>query len=68
MPRAFEETMMQVADRLDGKSGVETVIMTLPSRISDAMLTMMENIKTINNKVRTLFVPICNSLNRKIKQ
>lgn len=48
----FVETMMQVAGRFDGPSGVESVVLTLPSRISEAMSTMMENIETINSKVR----------------
>ena len=52
VPPVFEETMIQVADRLDGPSGVEMAILTLPYRISEAMLTMMENIETINSKVR----------------
>lgn len=51
-PPVFEETMMQVADRFDGPSGVESVVLTLPYRISEAMLTMMENIESISNKVR----------------
>lgn len=48
----FVETMIQVAERFTGASGVERVILSLPSRISEAMLTMMENIQTINSKVR----------------
>lgn len=51
-PPVFEETMMQVADRFHGPSGVESVVLILPYRISEAMLTMMENIDSINNKVR----------------
>uniref|UniRef100_A0A3P8SKB8 Glypican-1 n=1 Tax=Amphiprion percula TaxID=161767 RepID=A0A3P8SKB8_AMPPE len=49
--RHLAETMMQVADRLDGPSGVDNVVLSLPSRISEAMLTMMENIDTINSKL-----------------
>uniref|UniRef100_A0A8D0AJ47 Glypican-1 n=1 Tax=Sander lucioperca TaxID=283035 RepID=A0A8D0AJ47_SANLU len=52
--RHLAETMMQVAGRFDGPSGVESVVLTLPSRISEAMSTMMENIETINSKVRKL--------------
>lgn len=49
--RHLAETMMQVADRFDGPSGVESVVLLLPSRISEAMYTMMENIETINSKL-----------------
>ncbi|XP_049889283.1 glypican-1b [Epinephelus moara] len=49
--RHLAETMMQVAGRFDGPSGVDSVILSLPSRISDAMFTMMENIETINSKL-----------------
>lgn len=51
-PPVFEETMMQVADRFDDPPGVESVVLGLPYRISEAMLTMVENIDSINNKVR----------------
>lgn len=49
--RHLAETMMQVADRFDGPSGVDNVILSLPSRISEAMLTMIENIESINTKL-----------------
>ncbi|CAJ1072162.1 glypican-1b [Xyrichtys novacula] len=49
--RHLAETMMQVADRFDGPTGVESVVLSLPSRISEAMYTMMENIDTINSKL-----------------
>ncbi|XP_030608002.1 glypican-1b [Archocentrus centrarchus] len=49
--RHLAETMMQAADRLDGPSGVDSVILSLPSRISEAMYTMMENIASINSKL-----------------
>uniref|UniRef100_A0A3P8WBY7 Glypican-1 n=1 Tax=Cynoglossus semilaevis TaxID=244447 RepID=A0A3P8WBY7_CYNSE len=49
--RHLAETMIQVAERFTGASGVERVILSLPSRISEAMLTMMENIQTINSKL-----------------
>ncbi|XP_034559349.1 glypican-1b [Notolabrus celidotus] len=49
--RHLAETMMQVADRFDGSSGVESVVLSLPSRISEAMYTMMENIETVNSKL-----------------
>ncbi|XP_019967766.1 glypican-1b [Paralichthys olivaceus] len=45
------ETMMQVADRFDGASGVDSVVLSLPNRISEAVLTMMDNMQTINNKL-----------------
>lgn len=47
--------MMQVADHFDGPSGVDVIVLSLHSRISEAMLNMMDNIETINGKVRTLF-------------
>ncbi|XP_076600891.1 glypican-1b [Chaetodon auriga] len=49
--RHLAETMMQVADRFDGPSGVDSVVLSLPYRISEAMLTMMDNIETINSKL-----------------
>ncbi|KAM7379284.1 hypothetical protein PAMP_004849 [Pampus punctatissimus] len=49
--RHLAETMMQVADRFDGSSGVEVVVLSLHSRISHAMVTMRENINTINSKL-----------------
>lgn len=52
VPPVFVETMIQVADRFDGPSGVDSVVLSLPYRISEAMLTMMDNIETINSKVR----------------
>uniref|UniRef100_A0A672IY40 Glypican-1 n=1 Tax=Salarias fasciatus TaxID=181472 RepID=A0A672IY40_SALFA len=51
--RHLAETMMQVADRLDGAAGVDSVILALPYRISEAMATMMDSIENINSKVRT---------------
>ncbi|XP_040910650.1 glypican-1b [Toxotes jaculatrix] len=49
--RHLAETMIQVADRFDSPSGVDSVILSLPGRISEAMLTMMDNIETINSKL-----------------
>ncbi|XP_062260832.1 glypican-1b [Platichthys flesus] len=49
--RHLAETMMQVADRLDGPSGVDTVLLSLPSRISEAMLNMQDNLMTINSRL-----------------
>ncbi|XP_018532264.1 glypican-1b [Lates calcarifer] len=49
--RHLAETMIQVADRFDGPSGVDSVILSLPNRISEAMLTMMDNIEPINSKL-----------------
>uniref|UniRef100_A0A671XN67 Glypican-1 n=1 Tax=Sparus aurata TaxID=8175 RepID=A0A671XN67_SPAAU len=50
--RHLAETMIQVADRFDGPSGVDSVVLSLPNRISEAMLTMNDNIESINSKVR----------------
>lgn len=52
VPPVFVETMIQVAGRFDGPSGVDSVVLSLPYRISEAMFTMMDNIETINSKVR----------------
>ncbi|XP_032387229.1 glypican-1b [Etheostoma spectabile] len=49
--RHLAETMMQVAGRFNGPSGVDTVVLTIPNRISEAMSTMMENIEPINSKL-----------------
>lgn len=49
--RHLAETMMQVAGRFDGPSGVDSVVLSLPYRISEAMLTMMDNIQSINSKL-----------------
>ncbi|XP_068593918.1 glypican-1b [Cebidichthys violaceus] len=49
--RHLAETMMQVAGRFHGPSGVDSMFLSLPSRISEAMSTMMENIDTTNSKL-----------------
>ncbi|XP_035525872.1 glypican-1b [Morone saxatilis] len=49
--RHLAETMIQVADRFDGPSGVDSVVLSIPYRISEAMFTMMENLVTINTKL-----------------
>lgn len=49
--RHLAETMIQVAGRFDGPSGVDSVVLSLPNRISEAMFTMVENIETINSKL-----------------
>ncbi|KAM3603922.1 uncharacterized protein V6R79_004106 [Siganus canaliculatus] len=49
--RHLAETMMQVAGRFDGTSGVDVVLLSLPNRISEAMVTMMDNIESINSKL-----------------
>lgn len=49
----FVETMVAVAYRFDGPTGVDSAVLSLPNRISEAIFTMMNNIETINNKVRT---------------
>ncbi|KAF7647390.1 hypothetical protein LDENG_00173060, partial [Lucifuga dentata] len=48
--RHLADTMIQVANRFEGPSGVDIVILSLPYRISEAISTMMENIDTINSK------------------
>uniref|UniRef100_A0A665TNG2 Glypican-1 n=1 Tax=Echeneis naucrates TaxID=173247 RepID=A0A665TNG2_ECHNA len=49
--RHLAETMMQVADRFDDPSGVDSVLLTLPVRISEGIMTMNENLQTINSKL-----------------
>ncbi|XP_056148640.1 glypican-1-like [Lampris incognitus] len=49
--RHLADTMIQVANRFDGTSGVDIVILTLPNRISEAISAMMENIDTVNSKL-----------------
>ncbi|XP_074507304.1 glypican-1b [Sebastes fasciatus] len=49
--RHLAETMIQVAGRFDGPSGVDSVVLSLPTRISEAMFTMMDNMETINSKL-----------------
>ncbi|CAK6969485.1 glypican-1b [Scomber scombrus] len=49
--RHLAETMMQVADRFDGPSGVDVVVLSLHTHISEAMLYMIENIETVNTKL-----------------
>lgn len=49
--RHLAETMMQVADHFDGPSGLDVVVLSLHSGISEAMFTMMENIDVINSKL-----------------
>ncbi|KAK5859924.1 hypothetical protein PBY51_021440 [Eleginops maclovinus] len=49
--RHLAETMMQVAGRFDGPSGVDSVILSIPNRISEAMFTMMDNTESINHKL-----------------
>lgn len=48
--RHLAATMIQVADRFSGQSGVD-VVLSLPNSISEAMVTMMDNIDTINSKL-----------------
>ncbi|KAE8290960.1 Glypican-1 Secreted glypican-1 Precursor [Larimichthys crocea] len=45
------ETMIQVADLFDGPSGVDSVILSLPYRISEGIVTMSENLQSINSKL-----------------
>ncbi|XP_060940961.1 glypican-1b [Limanda limanda] len=49
--RHLAETMMQVADRFDGPSGVDSVVHSLPYRISEAVLNMMDNMIPIEAKL-----------------
>ncbi|XP_077413686.1 glypican-1b isoform X1 [Vanacampus margaritifer] len=49
--RHLAETMMQVSDRFDGPFGVDVVVLSLPYRISEAMMTMVENMESTNSKL-----------------
>ncbi|XP_058489657.1 glypican-1-like [Solea solea] len=49
--RHLAETLIQVADRFYGPSGVDGVLLSLPLRISEAMQTMGDNIMSINSKL-----------------
>ncbi|XP_051943899.1 glypican-1b [Hippocampus zosterae] len=49
--RHLAETMMQVSDRFDGPSGLDVVVLSLPYRISEAMMTMVENMEAVNGKL-----------------
>lgn len=49
--RHLAETLIQVANRFEGPTGVDVVVLSLPYRISEAIFTMMENIDSINSKL-----------------
>ncbi|KAK7945675.1 hypothetical protein WMY93_001403 [Mugilogobius chulae] len=49
--RHLADTLIQVANRFEGPTGIDVVILTLPFRISEAMFTMMDNIESINGKL-----------------
>lgn len=49
--RHLADTLIQVANRFEGPTGVDVVILSLPFRISEAMFTMMDNIESINSKL-----------------
>lgn len=49
--RHLADTLIQVANRFEGPTGVDVVILSLPFRISEAMYTMMDNIENINSKL-----------------
>ncbi|TKS79901.1 Glypican-1 Secreted glypican-1 [Collichthys lucidus] len=51
VPPVFVETLIQVADHFDGPSGVDSVILSLPYRISEGIVTMSENLQSINSKL-----------------
>lgn len=45
------DALLQVTSRFTGESSVDMVIYSIPLRISEAMLTMQENIEVFNGKV-----------------
>ncbi|XP_052319559.1 glypican-1-like [Oncorhynchus keta] len=49
--RNLADAMLQVSNRFEGVSSVDVVFLSLPTHISEAITTMMDNIDTFNNKV-----------------
>lgn len=52
------ETMLQVASSFGAEPSMDTVIYSIPVRISEAVLTMQENMEIYTSKVRTLKLSI----------
>uniref|UniRef100_A0A3Q3JLN5 Glypican-1 n=1 Tax=Monopterus albus TaxID=43700 RepID=A0A3Q3JLN5_MONAL len=49
--RHLAETMIEVAGSVDGPAGMDNIVLSLPSRISTAIFTMVYNMETINSKL-----------------
>lgn len=49
--RNLADTMLQVVDKLSRPYSLDSVILSLPKRIAEAILYMQDNLNTFNNKV-----------------
>ncbi|KAJ8011819.1 hypothetical protein DPEC_G00062220 [Dallia pectoralis] len=49
--RNLADAMMQAASSFEGTSSVDVVVLTLPTRILEAITTMLDNMDTFNTKV-----------------
>lgn len=45
------DSMLEVADKLSRPYSVDSVVLSLPKRIAEAILYMQDNLNTFNNKV-----------------
>lgn len=51
--------MLQVASSFGAEPSMDTVIYSIPVRISEAVLAMQENMEIYTNKVRILELNLC---------
>uniref|UniRef100_A0A9J7YWE2 Glypican-1 n=1 Tax=Cyprinus carpio carpio TaxID=630221 RepID=A0A9J7YWE2_CYPCA len=49
--RNLADSMLEVADKLSRPYSVDSVVLSLPKRIAEAILYMQDNLNTFNNKV-----------------
>ncbi|XP_056600062.1 glypican-1b [Triplophysa dalaica] len=49
--RNLADTMLQVVDKLSRPYSMDSVILSLPKRVAEAILYMQDNLNTFNNKV-----------------
>ncbi|XP_026146886.1 glypican-1-like [Carassius auratus] len=49
--RNLADTMLEVVDKLSRPYSVDSVVLSLPKRIAEAILYMQDNLNTFNNKV-----------------
>lgn len=57
-PLSWSETMLQVASSFGAEPSMDTVIYSIPVRISEAVLAMQENMEIYTSKVRSLKLSI----------
>lgn len=50
------DTMLQVVDKLSRPYSLDSVILSLPKRIAEAILYMQDNLNTFNNKVSFAYI------------